>query len=350
MRNEGAISEELRASASPMPDLHRRRGCRLPRPGATGGGRDPEGDLSPARGIRPLRRAHEPGRGSAGPPFYERCVRMADGGRVEPRGAAAVAGVPGSGRAWAWVWGDYRGGWGQPLVLIHWVAADWRVWKPVLGALTAERDVLAPASSRVTTRPSRSRPAWRPRSVRWRTRSSVRSTRLASRRPILSATGLGAGSRSSWRAAAARAQSSRSARAVAGLSQRVSSSDGTSSSPTRPSAGSTGRRCSWPAFAAAAGRCCAISSPDRGGWNRRRPATGLTAFARCASLRRHLRGQRHTPGRPQQRRGARGDSLSRPDRVRQPGPGHFPPPSGLLPRPHHQTPAWSSCPASVMCR
>jgi pimeloyl-ACP methyl ester carboxylesterase len=38
----------------------------------------------------------------------------------------------------------YRGGSGQPLVLIHGVAASWRVWKPVLGALTAQRDVLAP--------------------------------------------------------------------------------------------------------------------------------------------------------------------------------------------------------------
>jgi pimeloyl-ACP methyl ester carboxylesterase len=39
---------------------------------------------------------------------------------------------------------DYRGGSGKPLVLIHGVAASWRVWKPVLGALTAQRDVLAP--------------------------------------------------------------------------------------------------------------------------------------------------------------------------------------------------------------
>jgi pimeloyl-ACP methyl ester carboxylesterase len=38
----------------------------------------------------------------------------------------------------------YRGGSGEPLVLIHGGAASWRVWKPVLGALTAERDVLAP--------------------------------------------------------------------------------------------------------------------------------------------------------------------------------------------------------------
>jgi pimeloyl-ACP methyl ester carboxylesterase len=38
----------------------------------------------------------------------------------------------------------YRGGSGQALVLIHGGAASWRVWKPVLGALTAERDVLAP--------------------------------------------------------------------------------------------------------------------------------------------------------------------------------------------------------------
>jgi pimeloyl-ACP methyl ester carboxylesterase len=38
----------------------------------------------------------------------------------------------------------YRGGAGEPLVLIHGVAMSWRVWKPVLGALTARRDVLAP--------------------------------------------------------------------------------------------------------------------------------------------------------------------------------------------------------------
>jgi pimeloyl-ACP methyl ester carboxylesterase len=38
----------------------------------------------------------------------------------------------------------YRGGSGEPLVLIHGVAASWRAWKLVLGALTAQRDVLAP--------------------------------------------------------------------------------------------------------------------------------------------------------------------------------------------------------------
>jgi pimeloyl-ACP methyl ester carboxylesterase len=38
----------------------------------------------------------------------------------------------------------YRGGSGDPLVLVHGVAASWRVWKPLLGALTAEREVLAP--------------------------------------------------------------------------------------------------------------------------------------------------------------------------------------------------------------
>lgn len=38
----------------------------------------------------------------------------------------------------------YRGGQGQPLVLLHALASTWRDWEPVLGALTAERDVLAP--------------------------------------------------------------------------------------------------------------------------------------------------------------------------------------------------------------
>jgi pimeloyl-ACP methyl ester carboxylesterase len=39
---------------------------------------------------------------------------------------------------------DFRGGSGEPLVLIHGAAGSWRVWKPVLGRLTAQRDVLAP--------------------------------------------------------------------------------------------------------------------------------------------------------------------------------------------------------------
>jgi pimeloyl-ACP methyl ester carboxylesterase len=38
----------------------------------------------------------------------------------------------------------YRGGSGEALVLIHGAGASWRVWKPLLGALTAEREVLAP--------------------------------------------------------------------------------------------------------------------------------------------------------------------------------------------------------------
>src|SRR5437870_1590148 len=43
-----------------------------------------------------------------------------------------------------WRDGAFRGGSGAPLVLVH---AGWtcsRLWTPVLGALTAERDVLAP--------------------------------------------------------------------------------------------------------------------------------------------------------------------------------------------------------------
>jgi pimeloyl-ACP methyl ester carboxylesterase len=39
--------------------------------------------------------------------------------------------------------GTYRGGSGEPLVLIHGFSASWRVWKPVLPALEARHDVLA---------------------------------------------------------------------------------------------------------------------------------------------------------------------------------------------------------------
>lgn len=38
----------------------------------------------------------------------------------------------------------YRGGAGEPLVLIHGFANTWRVWEPVLPALTERHDVLAP--------------------------------------------------------------------------------------------------------------------------------------------------------------------------------------------------------------
>jgi pimeloyl-ACP methyl ester carboxylesterase len=38
----------------------------------------------------------------------------------------------------------FRGGTGEPLVLLHGLFASWRSWSPVLEQLTAERDVLAP--------------------------------------------------------------------------------------------------------------------------------------------------------------------------------------------------------------
>ncbi|HEY1516735.1 MAG TPA: alpha/beta fold hydrolase, partial [Solirubrobacteraceae bacterium] len=37
----------------------------------------------------------------------------------------------------------YRGGSGAPLVLLHGINASWRVWRPVLGALEAQHEVLA---------------------------------------------------------------------------------------------------------------------------------------------------------------------------------------------------------------
>ena len=38
----------------------------------------------------------------------------------------------------------YRGGAGEPLVLLHGINASWRMWRPVLAALQAEHDVFAP--------------------------------------------------------------------------------------------------------------------------------------------------------------------------------------------------------------
>jgi pimeloyl-ACP methyl ester carboxylesterase len=38
---------------------------------------------------------------------------------------------------------QHRGGSGEPLVLIHGLGSHWQVWKPVLGLLEAEHDVLA---------------------------------------------------------------------------------------------------------------------------------------------------------------------------------------------------------------
>jgi pimeloyl-ACP methyl ester carboxylesterase len=37
----------------------------------------------------------------------------------------------------------HRGGGGEPLVLIHGIGSRWQVWEPVLGALEAEREVVA---------------------------------------------------------------------------------------------------------------------------------------------------------------------------------------------------------------
>jgi pimeloyl-ACP methyl ester carboxylesterase len=38
----------------------------------------------------------------------------------------------------------YRGGSGEPLVLVHGINASWRVWRPTLAALEAEHEVFAP--------------------------------------------------------------------------------------------------------------------------------------------------------------------------------------------------------------
>jgi pimeloyl-ACP methyl ester carboxylesterase len=38
----------------------------------------------------------------------------------------------------------YRGGSGEPLVLVHGINASWRVWRPVLAALEAQHEVFAP--------------------------------------------------------------------------------------------------------------------------------------------------------------------------------------------------------------
>jgi pimeloyl-ACP methyl ester carboxylesterase len=38
---------------------------------------------------------------------------------------------------------QYRGGSGTPLVLLHGINASWRIWRPVLGSLQAEHEVLA---------------------------------------------------------------------------------------------------------------------------------------------------------------------------------------------------------------
>src|ERR687895_466268 len=57
------------------------------------------------------------------------------------RAASRLAQAPGSaGRAAS----HFRGGEGPPLVLIHGYANTWRVWEPVLPALTERHDVLAP--------------------------------------------------------------------------------------------------------------------------------------------------------------------------------------------------------------
>src|ERR687895_2269938 len=57
------------------------------------------------------------------------------------RAASRLAQAPGSaGRAAS----HFRGGEGPPLVLIHGYANTWRVWEPVLPALTEHHDVLAP--------------------------------------------------------------------------------------------------------------------------------------------------------------------------------------------------------------
>jgi pimeloyl-ACP methyl ester carboxylesterase len=37
----------------------------------------------------------------------------------------------------------YRGGEGEPLVLIHGIGSRWQMWEPVLEGLVAHRDVIA---------------------------------------------------------------------------------------------------------------------------------------------------------------------------------------------------------------
>lgn len=48
----------------------------------------------------------------------------------------------------------FRGGTGEPLVLLHGLFASWHAWSPVLDRLTAERDVLAPTHLGHTGSPS----------------------------------------------------------------------------------------------------------------------------------------------------------------------------------------------------
>lgn len=38
----------------------------------------------------------------------------------------------------------YRGGHGEPLVLLHGASMSWRAWRPVLAGLEAHHDVLVP--------------------------------------------------------------------------------------------------------------------------------------------------------------------------------------------------------------
>ena len=40
--------------------------------------------------------------------------------------------------------GPYRGGRGEPLVLLHGASMSWRAWRPVLSGLEEHHDVLVP--------------------------------------------------------------------------------------------------------------------------------------------------------------------------------------------------------------
>ena len=96
----------------------------------------------------------------------------------------------------------FRGGEGEPLLLLHGYTATWRVWGPVVPRLAEDFDVLAPTIGGHTGGP-RCRRATR---STWSSTGSRRcSTRPAGRPPTSRASRSAAGWRSSWPSAAAHA-------------------------------------------------------------------------------------------------------------------------------------------------